>query len=175
MDDNETTNSSDGGNTSSGGEAEAEASIGTLYLMPTSKEDVSSLSLGDEVAEGTNATGTSTPTKSLDDVTPEMMKSLEDERLFRQETEKEATARIFNDALVPVAGALVNTALFSSNARVRLEAQKMILDRTLGRVQDSVVVEERDPFKELLASCVRQAVNDAPKGTEAKAEFEGEI
>lgn len=168
MDDNETTNSSDSESTSG---ANSQAEVGTLYLMPTSKEDVSSLSLGDEVAEGTSVT----PTKSLDDVTPEMMKSLEDERLFRQETEKEATARIFNDALVPVAGALVNTALFSSNARVRLEAQKMILDRTLGRVQDSVVVEERDPFKELLASCVRQAVNDAPKGTEAKAEFEGEI
>lgn len=108
-------------------------------------------------------------------VTAEELKSLETERLYRKESEGEAANRLFKEHLVPVAASLVKTAIFGSNERVRLEAQKIVLDRVLGRVQDTPIEQERDPFKELLASCVRQLTPAEVTDTTAKKNIANSI
>lgn len=93
---------------------------------------------------------------SADGLSAEDLKALEEERLLRMESETEAANRLFKEHLVPVAAALVNTAIFGTSPRIKLEAQKIVLDRTLGRVQDQEVEKGKDPFRDLLAACVRQ-------------------
>ncbi len=103
-------------------------------------------------------------------LTKEEIQSLESERLFRNESEVDAANRLFKESLLPVAAAVVHTALFGRNERTKLTAQQMILDRTMGRVQDNPPEPERDPFKELLASCVRDL--DEIQGTVAVGSIE---
>src|SRR5687768_428589 len=120
----------------------------TLTLVGTTKAEVEALGSGGD----TNETNSSNLSGGVDlsVMTPEKVKALEEERLFRNESEIDAANRLFREHLVPVAAALVNTAIFSPNHRVKLEAQKIILDRTMGRVQDVTVEQQKDPFKELL-------------------------
>lgn len=113
----------------------------TLHLLPVDREALDAMTTEPVESEVSSAVD---------------LEALEQERLLRMEDEVTAANRIFREHTVHVAGALVQSALFGTSPRIRLEAQKIILDRVLGRVQDQEVVKEKDPFKELLAACVRQ-------------------
>jgi hypothetical protein len=61
-----------------------------------------------------------------------MLASLTDERSITGEDEVQQTARIFREALPQATQAIVHTALYSDNDKLRLEAARYVVERNLG-------------------------------------------
>lgn len=64
--------------------------------------------------------------------------------------------RYLNDATVEAAKSLVNLALYASKENVRFQAAALILDRNLGRVQDTPPKPPEDIFKSIMADVARK-------------------
>ena len=77
-------------------------------------------------------------------------------QLFLEEDTTDAARRIFREHTAVAAMSLVHLALHSSNERVRMDAAKTVLDRSLGPITATIPA-GKDPFEELLDACV---VND---------------
>lgn len=67
----------------------------------------------------------------------------------------EVVKRILREAAPVAAMSLVHMAKYSANEAMRFKAATFILERNLGRMVDTPVTEEKDPFTALLEKSVR--------------------
>ncbi|MEO7397049.1 MAG: hypothetical protein ABIW84_00640 [Ilumatobacteraceae bacterium] len=103
----------------------------------------------------------------MEPITAEAIAALADERHIMEESETDQAERLFRQNLVPAVQSIVNIALYSDKERLRLQAATYVVERNLGRLQDVVAEQARDPFKDLLAECIENFATDG--GTDAGA------
>lgn len=87
-----------------------------------------------------------------------MLASLTDERDVRGEVDEVSTAdRIFRENLPMAAQAIVHTAIHSTNDKLRLDAARYVVERSLGGIAHVIPkTSSNDPFTELLADVVSE-------------------
>jgi hypothetical protein len=90
----------------------------------------------------------------------QQLEALTAERTVLSEEDEEATARrIFRQSAPLIAQGIVHTAIHSPNERVRLDAQKYVTERVLGRVGDDAYAE--NPVETLLKGLFDEAEEHA--------------
>lgn len=72
-----------------------------------------------------------------------------DYKQVREESDEDATNRIFKENAAAAAQTIANIALFGRNERVRLAAAQYVVERVVGRVQDNPPAPKDDPFSAL--------------------------
>jgi hypothetical protein len=93
----------------------------------------------------------------------EQLESLTAERTILGDEDEEATARrVFRENASLIARGIVHTAIHSPNERVRLDAQKYVTERVLGRVGDDAY--ETNPVHALLKALTDDAETYANAG-----------
>lgn len=106
------------------------------------------------------STSDSTEDTSSDDskvdtrVTDEQIEMLKAEQFMREESEADAAKRIFKQSLLPAVQSIVQIAQYSNNERLRYTAAQYVVERNIGRLQDTPPEMGDDPLDRLLASCV---------------------
>ncbi len=83
----------------------------------------------------------------------EALESMVMERsVHRNETNKKTATRLVEENAPLVAQSMIHLAIYSQSERIRLDAGKYLLDRTLGRIGEAPVAEESSPIRELIES-----------------------
>lgn len=85
---------------------------------------------------------------------PEAIAALADERGIMEETETDQAIRLLRQNLVPAVASICTIACYSENERLRLQAATYVVERNLGRVQDAIIQQAKDPFRDFLADCI---------------------
>ena len=96
-----------------------------------------------------------TPRAQADWVPEEAVANLAMERQVHggDETDEQISRRLLREAAPQITMGVIHTALHGSTDRVRLDAQRYVLDRVLGKVGDDVYESSKSPletFAELL-------------------------
>lgn len=90
----------------------------------------------------------------MEKLNAEDIAALSQERHVMEESETEQAVRIFRQNLVPAVQSICSIALYSDNERLRLQAATYVTERNLGRLQDLIAEQPKDPFKDFLAECI---------------------
>ncbi len=111
---------------------------------------------------GTNNTGTNSPDDTgMDDrswIPEEAVRNLSMERsLNPSETEEELTRRLFRESAPQAAMSIIFLAIHGTNERVRLDADKYVVERVLGKVGDDAYQGDKSPLESLLNDVIAQA------------------
>lgn len=82
------------------------------------------------------------------------------------ENEKVAAQRIFRENLLMAVSSICHLASYSTNDRIRFDASKYVVERSLGQLRDvpGAFEDSDDPLERLLAESVRE-FNDMTAGT----------
>ena len=96
--------------------------------------------------------------REMDDdewVPAEALKSLQTERIVHSdETELQLSRRLMRENLPLITAGMIHTALHSQSERLRLDAQKYVMDRVLGKVGDDAFEGTVSPIDELTKALV---------------------
>ena len=104
------------------------------------------------------------PEGNRDWVPDEAMKALVAERdVHPDETPEQTARRLLIENLGPVTLGLIHTALHGSTERTRLDAQKYVMERVLGRVGDDAYGAVDSPIESFLRG-VENIANNRPVG-----------
>lgn len=103
--------------------------------------------------------GISLPAHAQADWVPEAaVEALNMERtLHEDETNEQMSRRLLREAAPIITQGIINTAIRGSTDRVRLDAQKYVLDRVLGKVGDDSYEDNKSPLEKLTELLTRDA------------------
>ena len=66
-------------------------------------------------------------------------------------------SRIFLENTAVAAQSIVHTALYSHNERLRLDAAKYVVERSMGKIGDTDPLSTKDPWEDLLTSITKES------------------
>jgi len=113
---------------------------------------------------GEESDGTTAPEGNREWVPDAAMNALLAEReIHPDETPEQTARRLLIENLGPVTLGLIHTALHGSTERTRLDAQKYVMERVLGRVGDDAFGDVDSPIERFLAG-VEDIANNRPVG-----------
>lgn len=97
----------------------------------------------------------------------EALDALTSERAVHPEEKPEQTARrLLLENLGQVTLGIIHTAIYGSSERIRLDAQKYVMERVLGRIGDDAYGAEVSPIEAFLAEVTAYAKKAASVGGE---------
>lgn len=115
-----------------------------------------------DAEDSSNLNSNSNPSQSNDWVTEDAVNSMVTEKTMNPEESDEDTARrlLRENAGMAVLG-IVHTAQYGASDRIRLEAQKYIVERVLGKTGDDAFGQTASPLTEFITSITEYVAAEA--------------